>query len=182
MARIVTVQLLVDLDAEADIIAAVHDLLAPHTKDEQGILIDYRLKGEGSDGHLYTLPISAALEDAIVNETYRPGDAFPTSGMMLPTDMDYNLPPDVTGDAQRNCVDSIWIEVPPPEPNPDYPAGVTGNLSVYLKRTHEGVIVDIWPTGHEDGECFASTAAEFNDAAGYQEELQERSAEPARSI
>lgn len=38
------------------------------------------------------------------------------------------------------------------------------NLSVYLKREHEGVVVDVWPLGAEDDESLASTYAFYADA------------------
>lgn len=42
-------------------------------------------------------------------------------------------------------VESVWVTV--------------NNLSVYIKRTDEGVVVDIFPLNREDGESLASTYA-----------------------
>ena len=177
MARIVMVQLLVDADSEAAIADGLNDALRQIVHPmgtgtaENSFILDYRLAGEGSDGDLYVAAISSVIEDSVVNETYAEGDAFKTSGMLLPVDKDYDWPIDGSHDAQCNCADSIWITVPPPEPNPDYPAGVTGNLSVYIKRTHEGVIVDVFAGECEDQDSIAGTCAEFNDAAGLQSDV-----------
>jgi len=55
---------------------------------------------------------------------------------------DYTLDPDAT---------SCWVTV--------------DNLSVYIIRTDEGVVVDIYPKGGEAGESIASTYA-FNQEGG----------------
>ena len=43
------------------------------------------------------------------------------------------------------------------------------NLSIYLNETDEGVIVDIYPLGHEADEPITSTYAFFNEAKRYEE-------------
>ena len=39
-------------------------------------------------------------------------------------------------------------------------------FSVYLRRTHEGLVVDIYPRGREDAQPLASTYAFTHDAVG----------------
>ena len=56
-------------------------------------------------------------------------------------------------------MDSLWISVPSGAAQDE-----AGDLSVLVKRTHEGVIVDIWPAANEDGECLASVGVMFSDA------------------
>lgn len=45
---------------------------------------------------------------------------------------------------------SVWVTI--------------GNISVYLQRTDEGVVVDLFPAGHEMEEPLASTYAHFAEA------------------
>jgi len=57
-------------------------------------------------------------------------------------------------------MDSLWIGVPS---LCDRQEG--GDLSVLVKRTHEGVILDVWPASQENhGEILSSAAAMFADA------------------
>jgi len=54
----------------------------------------------------------------------------------------------------------LWIGVPS---HCDREEG--GDLSVLVKRTHEGVILDVWPASQENqGEILSSAAAMFADA------------------
>tara|TARA_Y100000310_G_scaffold269246_1_gene282336 strand:- start:7338 stop:7601 length:264 start_codon:yes stop_codon:yes gene_type:complete len=46
--------------------------------------------------------------------------------------------------------DCLWITV--------------GNISVYIKRTDEGVVVDLFPLGQETGTSMATTYAFFQEA------------------
>lgn len=65
-----------------------------------------------------------------------------------------------TGDYVANLAknESLWLTV--------------GNASLYIKRTDEGVVVDIYGKGREDGESVASTYA-------FDAELEEDSQEDA---
>jgi hypothetical protein len=46
----------------------------------------------------------------------------------------------------------------------DYAWITVENLSVQIKKTDEGVVVDIWPLGEEMGDPIASTYAFFSEA------------------
>jgi hypothetical protein len=50
--------------------------------------------------------------------------------------------------------------------NPDYPSCwiTVDNVSVYIQRTDEGVIVDLYAKGQECGELLTSTYASFEEA------------------
>lgn len=161
MAKLVTLQLLVDSDDEASIADGVNEMLRnaqlPANRpdeDARSWLIDWRLGFCG--GNLLLQPISASIEDAIVNNTYSEGDAFPSAAAPLHPGFEYEL---LASDPAQ--MDSLWITVPSHQEPSE-----AGDLSVLLKRTHEGVIVDVWPTRQEDaGELLASTAAMYADAA-----------------
>lgn len=45
---------------------------------------------------------------------------------------------------------SVWITV--------------GNISVYVRRTDEGVVIDLYPAAREVDECLGSTYAYFSEA------------------
>jgi hypothetical protein len=88
-------------------------------------------------------------------DTYREGDAFPGQSVPLLPGFEYDL---IATDPK--VLDSLWITVPSHRPKDE-----GGDLSVLLKRTHEGAIVDIQPTNQEERqEILATTAAEFSDA------------------
>lgn len=59
-----------------------------------------------------------------------------------------------------DAVDSFWLSIPCKRPPDD-----GGDLAVYVKRTHEGVIVDVLP-GNSDGinDSLGSVAVGFADA------------------
>jgi hypothetical protein len=59
--------------------------------------------------------------------------------------VDYTLDPDAI---------SCWITV--------------DNISVYIVRTDEGVVVDLFPKGGEADECIASTYAFRAEGGGYE--------------
>jgi len=72
MAKIVTIELIVDEDNDEAIADGLNEVLRPLTvagDDEScGWLVDYQFKRS------YYVP--AHIEDSIVNETYEEGDAF----------------------------------------------------------------------------------------------------------
>ena len=99
--------------------------------------------------------ISPSVEDAIVNGTYSEGDAFPSTAAPLHPGLEYEL---IATDPK--AMDSLWIGVPS---LCDREEG--GDLSVLVKRTHEGVILDVWPASQEEqSEALSSAAAMFADA------------------
>jgi hypothetical protein len=49
------------------------------------------------------------------------------------------------------------------KPKQDHVWVTVGNISVYIKRTDEGVVVDLFKLGHEDQDCITSTYAFFNE-------------------
>ena len=160
MAKIVTLQILVDDNDEARIADGLNEMLRtaaqpvdPDDADARSWIIDYRLGYAGGDLMLQDVP--AELEDAICNGTYSEGEAFPSSAAPLLPGFEYDLVV-----KEPSAMDSLWIGVP---------SGVAqdeaGDLSVLVKRTHEGVIVDIWPAANEDGESLASVGVMFSDAA-----------------
>jgi hypothetical protein len=167
MAKIITLQVLVDMPDDETIEQCLVATFAKAMREDDSI-VDYRLKDTYGDNEMYASPIPAEIEDAICNGTYSPGDAFRSGSFVLPTGKDYEFGPNDS--AQRDCIDSVWITVPPPAPLSDLPEGVTGNLSVYVRRTHEGVIVDVWAHGAEDGGSIDSLGVEYSDAAAIQEE------------
>lgn len=160
MAKIVTLEILVDSDDESEIAGGLNDMLRtaklpvdPDDADARSWIIDWRLGVCGDQLRLQS--ISPSVEDAIVNDTYSEGDAFPSTAAPLHPGLEYEL---VATDPK--AMDSLWIGVPS---LCDQEEG--GDLSVLLKRTHEGVILDVWSASQEEhGEILSSAAAMFADA------------------
>ena len=160
MAKIVTLEILVDSDDESTIAEGLTEMLQtaqlpvdPDDPDARSWIIDWRLAVCGNQLRLQ--PIPPSIEDAIVNDTYSEGDAFPSSTAPLHPGLEYEL---LATDPK--AMDSLWIGVPS---LCDHQEG--GDLSVLLKRTHEGVIVDVWPASQEEqSEILSSAAAMFADA------------------
>lgn len=165
MAKIVTLQILVDEDDDSHIADGLNDMLRtaaqpvdPDDADARSWIIDWRLAWAGDQMLLQAVPDE--IGDAICNDTYIEGDAFPGQAVSLLPGFEYNL---IATDPK--AMDSLWITVPAL-----LPADEGGDLSVLIKRTHEGAIVDIWPTSQEDGnECLSTAAAEFSDASRAEE-------------
>ena len=167
MAKLVTLQILVDEDDDARIADGLNDMLRaaaqpvdPDDVDARNWIQDWRLAYCGDQ--MLTQPISDALADSICNATYTEGDAFPSQSAPLIPGFEYDL---IASDPK--AMDSLWITVPAHrEP------GEGGDLSVLLKRTDEGVIVDIWPASQEfASESIASVAVEFSDATQHEEAM-----------
>lgn len=55
--------------------------------------------------------------------------------------------------------DSLWVTV--------------GNVSVHVIKTDEGVVVDLYPLGHETDEVLASTYINFSEADMGEEEAED---------
>jgi hypothetical protein len=72
-------------------------------------------------------------------------------GKLLEADTDYVL----EDKPQNTC----WITV--------------GNISVYIKREDEGVVVDLYAVGAEDRESLASTYAFNQEAEDFIQEMEE---------
>lgn len=165
MAKIVTLQILVDEDDDSRIADGLNDMLRtaaqpvdPDDADARSWIIDWRLAWAGDQMLLQAVPDE--IGDAICNDTYIEGDAFPGQAVSLLPGFEYNL---IATDPK--AMDSLWITVPAL-----LPADEGGDLSVLIKRTHEGAIVDIWPTNQEDGnECLSTAAAEFSDSSRAEE-------------
>ena len=165
MAKIVTLLILVDEDDDSRIADGLNDMLRtaaqpvdPDDADARSWIIDWRLAWAGDQMLLQPVPDEVA--DAICNDTYIEGDAFPGQAVPLLPGFEYDL---IATDPK--AMDSLWITVPAHRPTEE-----GGDLSVLVKRTHEGAIVDIWPTSQEDGkECLSSAAAEFSDASRAEE-------------
>ncbi len=161
MANIVTLQILVDEDDDSRIADGLNDMLRtaaqpvdPDDADARSWIIDWRLAWAGDK--MLLQPVPDEIGDAICNDTYIEGDAFPGQAVSLLPGFEYNL---IATD--HKAMDSLWITVPAHRS-----ADEGGDLSVLVKRTHEGAIVDIWPTSQEDGnECLSTAAAEFIDAS-----------------
>lgn len=166
MAKIVTLELLVNSDDESEIADGLNDMLraaqSPVDPDQDGItpwIVDWRLGYCGGQLRLQSLP--AFVDASVAKGDYAEGDAFPSSSVPLHPGFEYEL-----AVADPKAMDSLWIGVPS---LCDKEEG--GDLSVLVKRTHEGVIVDIWPASQEDGdESLASAAAMFSDAPRTEEE------------
>lgn len=84
MAKIVTLEILVDSNNESEISDGLNEMLRtaqtpvdPDDADAGNWIIDWRLGYCG--GQLRTQDIPASVEDAIVNGTYSEGDAFPSN-------------------------------------------------------------------------------------------------------
>ena len=161
MAKIVTLEILVDSDDESEIADGLNDMLRtaqlpvdPDDPDARSWIIDWRLCVCGNQMRLQD--VSPSVEDAIVNDTYSEGEAFPASAAPLHPGLEYEL---IATDPK--AMDSLWIGVPA---YCDKEEG--SDLSVLVKRTHEGVIVDVWPASMEDqnGEVLDSAAVMFADA------------------
>lgn len=167
MAKIITLEILVDSDDESAIADGLNDMLRaaqlpvdPDNSDQRSWVIDWRLAVSGGQMRLQSIP--ADVEDSIVNEAYSEGDAFRSTSAPLHPGIEYELLVESPNDA-----DSLWIGVPSMM---DRTEG--GDLSVLLKRTHEGAIVDIWPASQEGGrEILSSAAALYSDAALPEEEF-----------
>lgn len=168
MAKIVTVQLLVDAVSDAGVEEAIRAILESQRElywntDAEGNLVDFRLHGEGRNEGLYASDLDPAIEDAIVNATYQPGDAFRSPGMVLPSGKDYALG-QTTPAVRGENGDSIWVAIAPAEPLSDAHEGATGAIALQLKRTHEGVIVDAYTHETPYSQALGSVAVEFADA------------------
>lgn len=167
MAKIVTVQLLVndedDDKIETVIEAAMQDVVGHHST-----VLDYRLKDSGGDNELYLSPVLPEIQARIDRGIYAPGDVFKTPAFSLPAGKDYDWPEDRNADKQRECIDSIWISIPPPSPVDFDVEGVTGTLSVYIKRTWEGAFIEVTARGCEDDGPLASIGVEYSYAAAMQ--------------
>lgn len=81
MAKMLTIQLLVDEDDETRIARGLDDMLRaastpvdPDDADSGSWLVDWHFRREG--GRLFSRPVAPDLEDSICNGTYAPGDAF----------------------------------------------------------------------------------------------------------
>ena len=160
MAKIVTLEILVDSDNESEIADGLNEMLRtaqlpvdPDDADARSWIIDWRLGVCGDQLRLQS--ITPSVEDAIVNDTYSEGDAFASTAAPMHPGLEYEL---IATDPK--AMDSLWIGVPS---LCDREEG--GDLSVLLKRTHEGVILDVWPASQEEpGEILSSAAAMFADA------------------
>ena len=160
MAKIVTLEVLVDSDNESEIADGVNEMLRtaqlpvdPDDADARSWIIDWRVDFCG--GLLRTQPLSLSVEDAIVNDTYSEGDAFASTAVPLHPGLEYEL---IVSDPK--AMDSLWITVPA---LCDKTEG--GDLSVLLKRTHEGVLLDVWPASQEDcNGVLGSAGVMFSDA------------------
>ena len=160
VAKLVTLQILVDEEDESRIADGLNDMLReaakpvdPDDADGRSWIIDWRLAW--CDDQMLTQSVSEEINDAICNGTYSEGDAFPGQSVPLLPGFEYDL---IATDPK--VLDSLWITVPSLRPKDE-----GGDLSVLLTRTHEGAIVDIQPTNQEDRqEILATTAAEFSDA------------------
>lgn len=162
MAKIVTLQILVDSDDESEISDGLNDMLRtaavpvdPKDADDRSWIIDWQIAwGSGVNRQLVLQDLPDAIEDAICNNTYSEGDAFPSQSVPLLPDFEYSLIP-----RSALATDKLWITVPSLRAE-----GEGGDLSVSLKRTDEGVILDVWPANSEEGDCLASAGALFSDS------------------
>ena len=167
MAKIVTLEILVDSDDESEIADGLNEMFRtaqlpvdPADVDARSWIKDWRICVCGDQMRLQDIPPS--VEDAIVNDTYSEGEAFPASAAPLHPGLEYEL---IATDPK--AMDSLWIGVPA---YCDKEEG--SDLSVLLKRTHEGVIVDVWAASQEEqSEILSSAAAMFADVAQPEEAL-----------
>ena len=167
MAKIITLQILVDDDDEARIADGLNDMLRcaaqpvdPDDADARSWIVDWRLAWAADQ--LLAQPVSATIADAICNDTYSEGDAFQEQDVPLLPGFQYRL---ATLDAP--AMDSLLVTV-----DSHLPPHEGGDLSVLLKRTHEGVIVDIWPAGLDGAnECIATAAVAFSDVAAANQKI-----------
>lgn len=178
MARIVTLQLLVEADddtAAANLIdRALQPLMQQYVPDSR--LIDFRLYGIGIDTlQPYVSRVDPATDAAVASKTRcTMGLCFPTMQMALPIGRTFAMAHDPTGEAQREGNDRLYVEVFA-HPEPDFPVGAPGSIDVHLNRTHEGVIVDLYAAG--TNRCIGTTCAEFSDASAAQ--VEEHDLDPA---
>lgn len=165
MAKIVTLEILVDDDDESRIADGLNDMLRtaavpvdPDDPDARSWIVDWRL-GYGG-GNLMLRDVPDSIGDAICNDTYSEGEAFPGQSATLVPGHDYAL-----SVSCPDAMDSLWITVPSCRPQEE-----GADLSVLLKRTHEGVILDVWPAGVEDSNApIVSAGVEFSDAVAEEE-------------
>lgn len=168
MARIVTLQLLVDADNEAEIADGINETLREHLRkfSPDSFIIDYRLAGMATpEPLLYTAPVSPKVEAAIVAGEFTEDMGFTTMQMALPLGRNFAMAHDPTGAAQREGEDRLYVEVFA-HPEPDFPIGAPGSIAVTINRTHEGVIVDLYASG--TNRCIGTACAEFSDASAAQ--------------
>ena len=105
MAKIVTLEILVDSDDESEIADGLNDMLRtaqipvdPDDADARSWIIDWRLGVAGDQLRLQS--ISPSVEDAIVNGTYSEGDAFPSTAAPLHPGLEYTDRHRPQGDGQ----------------------------------------------------------------------------------
>lgn len=138
MAKVVLLQLLVDLDDESAIADYLNEMLRPAQRsfqdrgcESQSAIIDYRLAD--GNGEMYIANVPQDVEDAICNETYLEGDAFGGEDrcFVLANEKTYGL-----------GAESLWINA--------HPHGRTRDgVALYIRRDVSGVCVDAFDIGRE---------------------------------
>lgn len=150
MAKVVTLQILVDLDDESEIADCLNEVLRPLQRsfqepgcESKSAVIDYKL-GDGN-GELYVTNVADSVENAICNETYSEGDAFSVSDrtFLLPAGKSYNL-----------GADSLWVNAHPHDKSAE-------GVALYIHRDSFGVCVEAFAIGQEMESPSDSLRVEF---------------------
>lgn len=152
MARIVTLQLLVDCADDSETADCLHEIFRPLQRalQEEGCeaksaFIDYKIVD--GNGEIYASPVSPEIEDAITNETYSEGDAFagPNHSMVLANGKSYGL-----------GAQSIWINVPKAR-------GSAEGVALYIKRDLHGLDIEAYLIHHEMDSDIGALRVDFED-------------------
>ena len=160
MSKLVTVQLLVDSDESNAIADRLHRMLreaahraSPGDDTAKSWLLDWRLTwGAGECVQLLVQDPPPSVTEAVANRTYCQGDAFHGHDVQLLPGVEYAMIA-----SGPKAMDYLWLTVPSLRPE-----GEGGDLTVSIKRTAEGVIVDVCSSN--DGAVLDTAACEFSDS------------------
>lgn len=138
MAKVVTLQILVDAESGSDAENVLNKLLEPlkgsyrhDGKQCASRVIDYKLAD--GNGEIYATPVLAEVDDAISNKDYVDGQAFrePDSHLELPNGHTYNI-----------GAGSLWL-------NASTHGQSTSGVTLYVRRDFHGVTVTAYKIGRE---------------------------------
>ena len=155
MAKVVTLQILVDAESGGDAENALNELLGPLKdsfrragKQSASRVIDFKLT-DGND-ELYATPVLAEVDAAISDETYVDGQAFraPDNHLELPNGHTYNI-----------GAESLWL-------NATMHGKSTSGVTLYINRDFHGVTVNAYKIGREMDPPRAVMHVEFGRGHG----------------
>lgn len=159
MPKIVTLEILVNEDADDRIVDGLNEMLAvaqlpvdADVDDSSPWILDWRLCCCGDQ--LRQQSVCEEVSTAIRANRYEEGSAFPSTAAALHPGFNYDL---AVVQNSESAKDSLWISIVPPVDLPN------SGLALLVKRTGEGLIADIYPEGNSNAACLSSAFAMFTD-------------------